>query len=78
MGSRGSSAGIATGVRLVIVVQFPVGVMYTGRIKPTIDPFIVEVKNEWNYNSTPSYALMAGTETTLLLLLKNVLTACVI
>lgn len=63
---------------MVIVVRFPVGVMYTGRIKPTIDAFIVEVKNEWSYNSTPSYALMAGTETSLLLLLKNVLSACLI
>jgi len=63
---------------MVIVVRFPVGVMYTGRIKPTIDPFIVEVKNELSYNSIPSYAPMAGTETTLLLLLTKVLTVCII
>jgi len=49
--------------------------MYTGRIKLTIDASIVEVKNKFSYNATPSYALMAGTETTLLLLLKNFLTA---
>jgi hypothetical protein len=60
---------------MIIVVRFPVGVMYAGRIKLTIDASIVEVKSKLSYNATPSYALVTGTETILLLLLKNFLTA---
>ena len=42
---------------MVIVVRFPVEVMYTGSTKLTIDPAIFEVKNELICTSTPSFSL---------------------
>jgi len=45
-----------------------VGVKWPGREANNTLPFSAEIKSEWNYTSTPPYAFMVQTRTTLPLL----------